>query len=225
MANSIIRKIAIWTSSTLGVAILGGAVTLVYTSARPTVEVVAVRQSLSANERFVTDKTEVTVPSDFRKMIEKTLWTTILPFRRQSTKYESLIEGLNDNEERMKRLDREVYRFAEDYKRLKAILEKGGHANSEDKNEFYDLWERNDGFIYASILGEFHLGNLLLPDSTYTGKPFFLLSVEEGYIGENIEIWTVSRRGARFNTAIIPSRTSDYIFQKQEFSLMDKQKL
>ena len=226
MANATLRRIAIWTSSTLVAAILGGVVTLVYSSARPTIKIVDVRPSLSANERFVTDKTEIVAPPDFLELLEETSWTSLQELRPGSIKYESFIEGLNDNEERMKRHRRSIQSFLDDRPRLQAILDMN-ETSDDDKNEFYDLWERNDGFIYGSIRGEFHRGNILLPQKTYEGEPFFQLSQEEtligelgGLLGSQIEsptVWVVLKKGGRFASSLSPHprKPKDLDFQKQ----------
>lgn len=216
ITRSTLQRVAIWTISTLGAAILGGTITLVYSSARPTFELVDIRPSLSVNEHFVTDKTEVPVSPDFRRLLEKTDWVSLLQFREQSINYSAFIEGLNNTEERMKRYRRAAPNFSNDYKNLKDILDKE-KTTDEDKNNFYDLWERNDAFIYAAIRGKFRRGTFQLPQKDYEGEPFFRL-IEETVRSEtsgSVSVWLVSKKGARFNTSLAPRTRRDLPFQKR----------
>ena len=90
-------------------------------------------------------------------------------------------------------------------------------TTDENKNNFYDLWERNDGFIYGAIRGEFRRGTFQLPQQQdYEGEPFFRL-IEETVPSKTgkLSVWLVSKKGARFNTYLAPSSLRDLSFQKQ----------
>ena len=215
MAKSTLRKVVIWIIATLGSAALGGAITLVYSSARPTIELVNIRPSLFVNERFVTDKTEVPVSPDFRRLLEKTSWVRLLKFRQQSINYKTFIEELNNAEERMKQYRRSAPSFRNDYKILKDILDKE-KTTDEDKNNFYDLWERNDVFIYAAIRGGFRRGTFQLQQQDYEEGPFFRLIKETvSSKTDTMSVWLVSKKGGRFNTYLTPRSRRDLPFQKQ----------
>ncbi len=198
---------------TVGAAILGGAVTVFYSAAHPAVAVIDIKPSLSLNGRFVSKETEVAISDSLRARLEKTLYASLQAFRSPRARYSDLVEGLNSNEERMNTLIASVVQFRQDLPKLKDILQRGPAATPEEKNEFFDRWERNDAFIYGSIRGEFRRGQLEVSKKEYVGEPALLLR-EETISSPPGSLWVVSKKGGRFGSFLIPETGRDFTFQE-----------
>jgi hypothetical protein len=203
------KKIALWMLAAFASAIIGGIIKTAYDSASPEVEVITVKPSLEINEHFVNAKTEVDTPQQLRQLVEKSFWTSALALRRPRVKYSNLIENLEDNEERMREHLRSGARLRAALSRLKKIARLGAGASPEEREEFYDLWEINDGIIYGSLRGHFNRGLIQLENKIYEGEPCF--QINERRDGN----YVVSKKGGRFSTSMSTKRERETLFQRE----------
>jgi hypothetical protein len=201
-----------WAATTLGAALLGSVVTTVHNSARPAVTVVEIAPSLTVNKFFVGPKVEVSVPPGLKNTAEKSIWAATSAFREALVPYRSFVAALDDNERRMTRLLRSLGRFNADLTRMRELLDKGERASPEDKLAFFDLWERNDAFIYGSLQGQFIRGEIELVTASYKGRPFFRLEELEE---DGLPVWRVAKRAGRYASYMGPRRRSDETFRKE----------
>lgn len=96
--------------------------------------------------------------------------------------------------------------------RLRALLERGAQITENEKNEFYDLWERNDGLIYSKLRGDFRRGTLTLQHKQHNGVPTYRLFQEK--MG-GAQIWIVDKKGGMYASTLTPETERDLPLNKE----------
>ena len=131
--------------------------------------------------------------------------------RQPSLKLKDLIETLEFNRSQVDRNLQSVQRLEQDLPRLKKILSKSTCVDETDAVEFFDLWERNDGIIYASIRGDFQRGIYRLPEPlpTYEGPGITEFDINIRHIEKFGEVRGVLKRGGSYISRLTPRRSGD----------------
>lgn len=200
-----------WIAATAGGALIGVIVTSIYQSARPSVNVIAVQPSVAANKQFITDTTPVPVPPSLASATEKSFWVAAM--RDSTMPYKRFEDTLDEDEHDLNKYFEDWNRFKVDLPRLRALLERAAELSENEKNELFDLWERNDGFIFGALRGEYNRGTVTLPHKQHSGTPFFRLVEETTQSGNTI--WMVSRKGGLYASYLFPQRKQDLAVNKE----------
>ncbi len=115
--------------------------------------------------------------------------------------------ALDEGEHRLNDYFEGLNRLRADLPRLRGLLERSSQATEDEKVEAYDLWERNDGFIYASLRGNYRRGTLTLRHKHHTGTMAYQLFQEK--LKDGTEIWVVDKKGGAFNSFLAPRTDRD----------------
>ena len=165
--------------------------------------------SSELNDTFPTEQRRWTAPARLRDLLTKTPWSSSEDLREGVVTYKELVLALDTNEDESGQLLRDVEKFESDLPRLRVLLTKAPLSDPE-RDELYDLWERNDALIYGSVKGDFHRGVLHLADYKPTGQPYFLLARRYFRIkGDEVALYVVNKRGGLYVSALVPSREGD----------------
>ncbi len=204
-----LKKVVIWILATVSAAVIGALLNSAWDSAHPHISIIQVTPSLDANTRFDMSKNEVPVPDKLRSIAVKTYWSNIDYLRGQLVSYDQLIKVLDDNEQRMKQLKRSVQAYQTDRKEMTTTLRLDQNASDDDISHFYDLWERNSGFVYGLLRGEFHRKRLQIETFEYNGIPRIPVWQDDK------DNWIVTKPGGRFNCSLYYERYGDRELQKE----------
>jgi len=208
-----LAKFAKWAGATIAAALIGSFSTSWYEAARPSIAVIDIRPSLNSNSVFLKDDTPVPLPQTLAPALEATAWSSIETFRSPTAPYKKLVDALDLNTQKMNTYLEDWGRLKADLPRMRDILAHGDQATPAERDGFFDLWERNDGFIYGSLRGEFDRGSLDVTHKPYTGTPTFRLiqetiSPDSGFPAGSV-VWIVGKKGGRFSTYVVPRRDID----------------
>jgi hypothetical protein len=205
----IAKKVATWTVATIMAALIGATIKTAYDRADPKLSIVQIRTSIEANQLFETSIKQVSVPESLKKVTERTLWSSIAGVRNPFSEYKKFVEALDDNERRMNALINAISSFERDKSKMRELLYHVGPTSEDDVNEFFDLWERNDGYIHGSLRGKFRRGSFELTQQRYDGTPMLLIHQDDD------KDWIVSRKGGRYNSLLMQESSRDHGLQEE----------
>lgn len=204
-----LKKVVIWILATVSAAVIGALLNSAWDSAHPDVSIIQVIPSLDANARFDMSKDEVPIPDKLRSIAVKTYWSNINYLRGQLVSYDQLVATLDDNEQRMKQLKRTFQAYQTDRKEMTTVLRLGQNASDDDILHFYDLWERNNAFVYGLLRGEFHRKRLQIEPFEYNGRPRLPIWQNED------DDWFITKPGGRYSCSLFCTKHGDRELQKE----------
>lgn len=201
-----------WVAVTILAAIIGAFGTWFVNRARPIADIAAINISRAFHDRFRGDRSiAIDSTNPAVSSLQKSNWAVAI--REPSMPLNELVDALEDNQERVDRYLQSIQRFGADIKEMEKILSRNSN-NTADAVEFFDLWERNDRFIYGSIRGYFHRGVYTLPEQLpiYQGPEFLLRDIAgRASVGDDsVPFLGASKRGGFYISALIPTREEDF---------------
>lgn len=211
------KKFLKWLGVTGGGALVGAVISAMMMAANPGVQVIDYGISMSLNKNFGSDNEKIRTPKNYANLCAMSDWAASSSLYRPFIEYDALIESLYENEERMSMVRWSFGKFFESVGTLRSILAKveKGYATRNDYDDFYELWEQNDGLIYGSIRGDYRRGTYSIDTSvTYSSAPVYKLFEETlPVFGDNSTLWVVNNGGALAST-LIPETKRDLPLQK-----------
>lgn len=202
-------EVAKWVIITIAGALLGAFVKTGWDSANPSIHIVQIEPSTGVSQYFETDGVEIPTPKPLQDLVQRSNWTSVGLLRKQFIPYTKLIEALDDNRVKMTQLKKSISAFEDDYPVLMSSLRGGGEISDIELNEFFDIWERNDGFIYAAILGDYRRNTFELRPTNYDGESrLFVYKDKDGD-------WLVNKKGGRFPSYMAINSSRNIPLQKE----------
>ena len=197
-----LKKAAKWAGATILSALIGASVVWYFDKAVPSATLASVSVQNGFDEKF----DDITLPIDENDETIKGLLTSqwVIAIRNPSMPLSELLEVLQKNRRKLERNAQSVDRFLRDLPNLKGILERA-ESSQMNAEEFFDIWERNDGYIYGSIRGDFSRGTFKLPDPTpeYSGDPLLYLDIV-GQMDSGLDVYGTQKVGSKFVSYLYP---------------------
>ncbi|SUS08516.1 hypothetical protein DF3PB_710008 [uncultured Defluviicoccus sp.] len=199
------KSIAIFLSTTVFGALLGTAVSSWWQGASPSIHASSI--SLTAD---AADDTEVPVPVGYEQLLLSSSWSTIGAVRgNKEVPLSALLDNFSSNRDKMMLFLSSIARLEGSLPRLRALAERSDALTPSEANEFFEVWEQNDGIIYGSLRGTVRRGAFDVPDS---GDPVTCVRPEFRVVREDTplgNIYIVQRRGGTFASSLLPESQRD----------------
>ena len=193
--NGNIVRVLTWTLATIVAAAIGAGISTFWSQARPSVSIVNFDILTDYNSRFVEDDDSVSVPENYSTLAVESDWASSTGVRRRIAEYSDLMSSLDMNESKMRARIADAKSLESDIAPMLDILKKYERnlARKDDLDNFFNMWERNDGLIWGNLRGIYRRGNFELRTLEELEKPVYKLFNENS---DGTKLWIVSNGGS-----------------------------